>query len=178
MKPAEIFRKTFYGRRVAVVGNANPGKNFSEDIDAAEIVVRLNHCANLESGKTGTRINVIIQVPTEAWFRLSEREQHREQIHAANPRVFILNNDALTRVSPLRELLTGLDVYSVLPPREARGWTTGGKALKMICAAEPASLKGYCFSDTEQEFEAYLRNEGQHHLPTASEEFRFRGNLK
>ncbi|MBQ7332009.1 MAG: hypothetical protein IJW39_02035 [Opitutales bacterium] len=178
MNPIEIFRGTFRGRRVAVIGNANPKTDFSESVDAADIVVRLNHCPNLESGKTGKRIDVIIQVPTTAWFRLPESEQHREQIRMARPRVFLLHNAGLAHVSPLRELLAGLDVHAVSPPPQTQGWSTGGKALKMIVAAEPASLNGYCFSDTEQEFEAYLRTEGRHHLPTAMEEFRSRRDLQ
>lgn len=178
MTAEEIFRETFRGRSVAVVGNAKPKADFSAAIDAADVVVRLNHCAHLESGKVGSRIDVIVQVPTTAWFRLTEREQHREQIRTARPKVFLLSNAGLAHVSPLRELLAGLDVHTIPPPPETRGWTTGGKALKMIEAANPESLHVYCFSDTEQEFEAYLRAEGRHHLPTAIEEFRSRRALQ
>lgn len=174
MTAEEIFRETFRGRRVAVVGNAKPKGNFSAAIDAADVVVRLNHCANIESGKVGNRIDVIVQVPTTAWFRLPEREQHRAQIRAARPRVFLLGNAGLVHVSPLRDVLEGLDVHAIRPPAETWGWTTGGKALKMIEASNPESLHVYCYSNTEQEFEAYLRDEGRHHLPTAAAEFRFR----
>lgn len=158
-------------KHIAIVGNEFPGKDFSPEIDAADVVVRLNHCANLESGKVGTRIDIIIQAPTSAWFRLTESRRHEKEIQAAAPKVFLTKNAHLALYRPLRNVLSGLDVMRLRQPRETIGWTTGGAAIAMINAANPASIQTYCFSKSYEEFKQYINAEARHHIRTLDDEW-------
>jgi hypothetical protein len=58
-------------KRLVLVGNALPEKNFSESIDTADIVLRFNFCNHFESGRVGHKTDILCLVNTEERFRSS-----------------------------------------------------------------------------------------------------------
>lgn len=74
------------GRTVAVVGNGEVERDCSAEVDACDIVIRFNHFYNYDSGKTGRRVDVVIQTFTSVWA--SAKERHADVIRAQHARIF------------------------------------------------------------------------------------------
>ena len=160
--------------KIALIGNAPARRDCSAEIDAADFVARLNHCAGL-GGRYGARIDALFLTPTSAWLFHPLREKAAAACRAARAKIFVAKNFFMTRSRAFREDFDGLDVerLRVAPGRER--WTTGTLALAALAEKFPdAEIRLYGFSRTEAEFRDYLSREGPWHLDAAAEETRFR----
>lgn len=54
--------------RICVVSNRPPVADWSAEIDAADLVVRVSKCDHLDTGLVGTRTDVVILEPNELWL--------------------------------------------------------------------------------------------------------------
>jgi len=56
------------GKRIAIVGNSAVGRNYSNEIDSADVVIRFNHFYNYDSGLVGRRVDIVLQTVAQAWY--------------------------------------------------------------------------------------------------------------
>jgi hypothetical protein len=54
--------------KLAIVGNSPPKKNYSEEIDSADFVVRFSKMDHLDNGLVGTRTDLLIINPNNHFF--------------------------------------------------------------------------------------------------------------
>jgi hypothetical protein len=53
-----------------------PTSNLSKEIDSHDIVIRLNHFYNYDSGLVGKKVDMLFVTPTMAWKKMSPQERH------------------------------------------------------------------------------------------------------
>lgn len=70
------------GKRVAIVGNMTPSEDLSEEIDAHDVVIRVNNFYNYDSGKVGKKVSALLLSGTSAWMNEAPKGQslHEEII--------------------------------------------------------------------------------------------------
>jgi hypothetical protein len=60
------FIKLVKGKRIAIVGNGDVDKDYSEEIDKADVVIRFNNFYNYQSNKVGKRVDALVLTGTSA----------------------------------------------------------------------------------------------------------------
>ena len=142
------FQKMIEGKRVAIVGNMTPSEDLSEEIDNHDIVIRINHFYNYDSGLVGKKVDMLFVTPTDRWKKMSAEERHEGVIREQQPMVFAvkhyqrLDNEVMKRhykgcrlFKFEQNLIMGTQVY-----------TTGTAALRILTNCENFICDCYCFS--------------------------------
>lgn len=162
------------GKTVAVVGNSEPEFDCSAEIDACDVVIRLNHAYNMVSGKVGTRTDVLVVTPCAAWSRLSADEKGLSLFCEQKPLVLAVKHGERMELPEVQEFFVhqcGCELGRDEPtaPSVAR-FTTGTVVLaKLAEFAEGCEIKTFGFSSGSV-FLDYLKKDGSHYLPGASAE--------
>lgn len=86
------FQQMVQGKRVAIVGNLTPSEDLSEVIDNHDIVIRLNHFYNYDSGFVGKKVDMLFVTPTDRWKKMSAEERHEEVIREQKPLIFAVKH--------------------------------------------------------------------------------------
>ena len=79
------------GKRIAIVGNSAVGRNYSNEIDSADVVIRFNHFYNYDSGLVGRRVDIVLQTVAQAWYdAVNSGKAHIDIIQQQHPNIFLV----------------------------------------------------------------------------------------
>ena len=79
------------GKRIAIVGNSPVTRNYSPEIDAADVVIRFNHFYNYDSGLVGQRTDIVFQTVAQAWYdAVNAGKAHLDIIRQQKPNVYLV----------------------------------------------------------------------------------------
>lgn len=156
------------GKRVAVVGNAEPEEDLSARIDACDVVIRLNNFYSLPGGKLGTKTDVVVVTPCTAWLKNDDEHRGRAIVEAQRPLVLCVRYPERLRAREVLRFFRGCEIArDDKTPPSVRRFTTGTIVLAHL--AEHARncevlVAGFSRGDA---FRAYLERDGRHYLGTA-----------
>lgn len=161
------------GRRVAIVGNGTPDKDESAEIDSADIVVRLNHFYNYDTGLVGKRVDVIVQTFTSAW--MNAKNKHADVIKEQCPRIFCGKKPEQYRPDIVAKFLGNVSVSDMSPDLMTYAQFTTGSALLMWLAEKKrnAEFTIHGFPSGEK-CDKYFETDAKHYLPLKEEELKKR----
>lgn len=159
------------GKRVAVVGSGTPERDCSAEIDACDVVIRMNHFYNVPSGKVGTKTDVVVITPSEAWTKLPVESRGKSIIESQRPLILAVRYPERLCAEEVQTFFNGCEFArdddtsaSVLR------FTTGTIVLSKLAEyADNCEVKCYGFSPRD-DFIEYLRREGAHYLGGAEAE--------
>lgn len=160
------------GKRVAIVGNAPLDRDYSQEIDSADIVCRFNHFYNIKSGKAGKRVDIIFQTFAKPWYDATPEERNIAIIEANTPILFVAKKPQQFN-EQARDFLGNKVLRIELCPLELEKYarfTTGGAILCYLAEyLRNAEVKVYGF-DRDEVWNAYLTGDAKHYAPVADEE--------
>lgn len=158
-----------YGKRIAIVGNGPVFKDYSEEIDQADIVIRFNHFYRYESGLTGKRVDIVAQTFAKAWF--DAQYKHEDIIRKYNAEVFIIKRP--DNYLPDVHHFYGNDIKVSNMCRYFERYakfTTGGCFLIWLSQnLENAEVKVYGFESGDT-WKQYIETDAKHYADVADEE--------
>lgn len=153
--------KMIEGKSVAIIGNGEVREDKSEEIDSAEVVIRINNFYNYDSGKVGKRIDGLILTGYSACMETEPSQ--KEYIQEQKPKLFLLNESINQRIEKLNEKFDGCEIHMLGNQSMETLYTTGTILLKKISQmSNIKSVKLYGFSEGE-EWNAYLDEFAQLH---------------
>lgn len=154
------------GREVAIVGNGFPERDYSTEIDSADLVVRFNHFYNYDTGKVGKRVDLIVQTFTSAWIK--SENKHADIIRQQWARIFCGKKPEQYDPSLVAKYLGGICITDMTKNLEPYAMFTTGTAFLMWLASKPrnARFKIYGFPNGEQAEKYFSPNgDGKHYAP-------------
>jgi hypothetical protein len=154
-----------WGKTVAVIGNGTVDKDYSEEIDSADVVIRLNNFYNYQSGKVGKRVDALVISNLCACMQVSPdgKPTQDDIILKYLPKVFIATeteNQALNNIHPRYDRCEKNKLQNKASDLR---YTTGTILLKMLSEMDNINVKLYGF-DTENNWNNYLNTYAKHHL--------------
>lgn len=159
------------GKRVAIVGNAPLDRDYSQEIDEADVVCRFNHFYNMASGNAGRKTDIIFQTFARPWFMANPQERNLDVIKENKPVLFVVKKPHQFDDNA-REFFED-NVRIEMMPVEAQKYykfTTGGAVLCYLAEyLKNASVKVYGFPNDER-WEKYIKTDAIHYAPIADEE--------
>ena len=163
------------GRKIAIVGNGTPAKDYSSEIDSADVVVRFNHFYNYESDKVGKRIDIILQTIAGPWFTAAkEGKAHLELIKDIHPHIFLVKRPEHYTTDIFALYGNNIRVNNLTHLFEPwYKYTTGTAALSYLAAnLTNAEVKCYGFSNEGDEapYNEYLAGEAKHYSQVKDDE--------
>lgn len=165
-------KKFFWGKHVAIVGNGVPEKDFSAEIDSAEVVVRFNNFYNMKSGRVGRKLDFLVITPSSHWHDgLKDGERGESEILRQKPIVCFVRHELRARWRKFIEIFKGLRVFKAAKINGYyQTFTTGGTFLAW-CADHLQNVKVsvYGFGDNGG-FASYLNKQGQHYISFCEKE--------
>lgn len=169
--PLSKFESIINGKTIALVGNGFIDENLSEEIDSHDIVIRLNHFYNYDSGNVGKKVDVIFATPTPIWADMPPEERHQDIIHEQQPTVFILKHEQRVNNTIIGEHYKGCKIYGFTPDyiKDEGIYTTGTCALNVLsqCINFKCDVYGFTF---EKDWQQYIRASALHYSKTYAEE--------
>lgn len=170
----------FNGKKIAIVANASVDKDYSEEIDSADIVVRFNHFYNYDSGLVGKKLDYVVALPTDHWKnKLTPEERHEKLIDELKPTILVHKFWERTTWPLFRQVYKNCKVILIkdFPKNDYNYLTTGCAflywALQNFKNCEIA-IYGY---STDQDFTKYIIKYGKHFLPYYREELDIRAEI-
>lgn len=159
------------GKRVAVVGSGVPERDCSAEIDACDVVIRMNHFYNMPCGKVGTKTDVVVVTPCRAWTEVSEEARGKAVVRAQKPIVLAVRYPERLCAEEVVAFYDGCEfARDDDTAASIVRFTTGTIVLaKLAEQAENCEIKVYGFSGRE-DFIAYLEKDGRHYLGVADAE--------
>lgn len=160
--PLETFVR---GKKVAVVGNAEPVENYSEEIDSADVVIRINNFYNYQSDKVGKRVDALVLSGLSAcMFKAPDGRPTQDEIIAHyKPHLFLLSetaNQNLPKIHPRYDSC----IKEMLGNRPAdMKYTTGTILLKMLSEMDDVDVRLYCF-DSGHKWNDYINTFAKQHV--------------
>lgn len=159
------------GKKVAIVGNASLDRDYSKEIDEADVVCRFNHFYNIASGNAGRKTDIIFQTFARPWFEASIEERNLDIIQEQKPLLYVVKKPE--QFDSVARDFFGDNVRIEMMPTEAHKYykyTTGGAVLCYLAEhLHNASVKVYGFPNGEQ-WEKYIATDAKHYASVASEE--------
>lgn len=156
------------GKRVAIVGSATPDEDMSAQIDACDLVIRMNNFYNMGSGRVGRKTDVVVLTPSGAWQKLSDKDKGEDVIREQHPLVFSIRYPERLLDPKVQSFFHGCEFARDDGARPSvQRFTTGTVALSRVAEyAENCTVltAGY---NPRAEFLAYLEREGRHYLSQA-----------
>lgn len=166
-------------KSVAIVGNADVDKDYSEEIDNHDIVIRLNNFYNIDSGKVGKKVSALLLSGTSAWQSVAPNGQslHEDIISEQNPQIFLLTETSNQKIENLHMRYKDC-------PREMLGnktsdlrYTSGTVLLKMIAKVKGYSKISLYGFDKGSNWKDYVKGNASIHEGVFSEEEQLRMKL-
>lgn len=159
------------GRTVAVIGNAPLERDYSAEIDSADVVIRFNHFYNFGSGRAGRKVSIVFQTFTTAWMTAADR--NIEAVLKQKPEVFVVKKPE--QYTPAAHQIYGdsirINNYTALF-KQWDAFTTGGAALCYLANyATKSSFRVFGFPNDER-WTHYLETDAKHYKPIAENERR------
>lgn len=79
------------GKRIAIVGNSAVSRDYSNEIDSADVVIRFNHFYNYDSGLVGRRVDIVLQTVAQAWYdAVNAGKAHINIVQQQRPAIFLV----------------------------------------------------------------------------------------
>lgn len=152
-------------KTVAVVGNADVEKDYSQQIDSADIVIRINNFYNYQSGKVGKKVDAVVTSGFAACQKVAPKGHTQDEIlFSKKPKIYIVsetfNQDLKSYIQPrFRECQVEM------LPNDAHDlqYTTGTILLKLLSQMDDVKVSVYGF-DVDDKWSQYLRGFAVHHL--------------
>lgn len=159
------------GKKVAIVGNASLDRDYSKEIDEADVVCRFNHFYNVKDGHAGRKTDIIFQTFARPWFETPIEERNLDIIKEFKPLLYVVKKpEQFDNVA--RDFFSD-NVRIEMMPVEAHKYykyTTGGAVLCYLAEhLKNADVKIYGFPNGEQ-WEKYIATDAKHYASVASEE--------
>ena len=153
------------GKNVAVVGNGDVLQNLSEQIDSADVVIRINNFYNYQSGNVGKRVDGVVTSGFAAMQKVAPKGSTQDDIlYTKRPKVFVVSETFNQEVNKFIQPRFNCCQVRMLPNRAADlEYTTGTILLKMLSQIEDVTVKTYGF-DTDDKWNQYIRSYAIHHL--------------
>lgn len=158
-----------YGKRIAIVGSGPVSKDYSDEIDAADIVVRFNHFYRYDYGLTGKRVDIVIQTFSPVWFNTTHK--HDDIIRTYNAEVFMIKHPERYTPEVHKYYKNDIKVNNVCRYFEKYAkFTTGGCFLVWLSQnLFNANVKVYGFEPGEA-WTSYIDTYAKQHKDHADEE--------
>ena len=152
------------GKRVAIVGNMTPPEDLSTEIDNHDIVIRLNHFYNYDSGLVGKKVDMLFVTPTERWKNMSADERHENVIQEYKPLIFVVKHPSRITEEIKRKHFCDCKIYRCGQDliRGTQVFTTGTVAIRALTNCENFICDCYCFS-FEDNWKNYINTEAKHY---------------
>jgi len=164
--PRVRLRERFYGKTVAIVGNAPIEAGKGAEIDAHDEVVRFNNAYNLSADATGMKTTILCLTPSTAWETKNEIEKRVYYFRNLKPlpMVHFVKMPERWRWKSVQDAFAGFpfgydEATGMLPTM-----TTGTAFLAWVaetCVNCKVDVYGF---DGDAEFLEYLKRDGQHYL--------------
>ena len=158
------FQEMIQGKRVAIVGNLTPDRDLSQEIDNHDIVIRINHFYNYDSGLVGKKVDMLFVTPTDKWKKMSSEERHEDVIRNQKPLIFAVKH--VQRIDEIikKKHFCGCKIYKFEQDmiRGSQVFTTGTAALRILTNCENFTCDCYCFS-FENQWKEYIETEAKHY---------------
>ena len=169
--PLSQFENIINGKTVALVGNGPVTEDLSEEIDSHDVVIRINHFYNYDSGNVGKKVDVIFATPTPIWANMPPDARHWDVIQKQQPTVFILKHEQRVNNEIINNHYKGCKIYGFTPDYiKGEGiYTTGTCALNVLsqCINFKCDVYGFSF---KQDWKYYIYSNAMHYSKTADEE--------
>lgn len=146
------FIKLVKGKRVAVVGNGDVDKDYSSEIDSADVVVRFNNFYNYDTGMVGKKVDALVLTGTSACFDKlpGGMSDHKEIIQTYHPDIFMLSEVQNQKIVNVHSRFKGCKLGMLGNPSWLLPLTSGTITLKMLADCEDVKVKCYGFSNGEE----------------------------
>ena len=155
--PCLPFKKYIKGKTVALVGNATPTNDYSEEIDKADIVIRLNNFYNYNSGKVGKKTDCLVLNGIAALCDDPNNgtEFNDDVIQKYKPNIFLVSETFNQEITRLHKRYKGCS-YTMLGNRAIDiRYTTGTFLLKMLADMDDVQCNFYAF-DSDDKWKKYV----------------------
>jgi hypothetical protein len=152
------------GKNIAVVSNADLDKDYSAEIDSADIVIRFNNFYNYQSGKAGTKVDALVISKVCAFMRQAPNGTSTQDMIIANkkPAIFVLSEAENQNFSKLHPRYDGCEINMLGNKAVDMRYTTGTIVLKMLSEMEDVNVKYYGFEDNNK-WQNYINSYAIHH---------------
>lgn len=169
--PLSKFESIINGKTVALVGNGFVDEDLSEEIDSHDVVIRINHFYNYDSGNVGKKVNVIFTTPTPIWAMMGPEERHWNIIQEQKPDIFVLKHEQRIDKNIMENHYKGCKIYGFSPDYiKGEGiYTTGTCALNVLsqCINFKCDIYGFSFN---KDWKQYICSSALHYSKTYLEE--------
>lgn len=169
--PLSQFENLINGKTVALVGNGPINENLSEEIDSHDVVIRLNHFYNYDSGNVGKKVNAIFATPTLFWAEMGPEERHWDIIQEQKPLVFILKHEQRIDGEIISNHYKGCKIYGFTPDyiKNEGIYTTDTCALNVLsqCINFQCDVYGFTF---DKDWKSYITSSALHYFKTYKKE--------
>lgn len=160
------------GKRVAIVGNAPLDRDYSQEINSADVVCRFNHFYNIRSDLAGVKTDIVFQTFAKPWYDLDNEGRNQGVLIGMQPLLYIAKKPQQF-TEEARDWFEGkckrIEVLSLELEKYAR-YTTGGAVLCYLAEnLRNAEVKVYGF-DRDTKWDEYIKGDAKHYAPTANEE--------
>lgn len=160
------------GKRVAIVGNAPLDRDYSEEINSADVVCRFNHFYNVANGNAGKLVDIVFQTFAKPWYDLDNKGRNAEILEAEKPLLYIAKKPQQFTTAA-RDWFEGkckrIELLSAELEKYGR-FTTGGAVLCYLAEhLRNAEVRVYGF-DRDSKWDEYLKGDAKHYAPIANEE--------
>lgn len=161
------FIKFVKGKRIAVVGNGNVDKDYSAEIDSADVVIRFNNFYNYENGMVGKKVDGLILTGTSACFDKlpGEMSDHKEIIQTYHPKLFLITEVQNQKIVNVHSRFKGCELGMLGNPSWLLPLTSGTIVLKMLADYDDVQVNVYGFSNGE-EWNTYNETHNKGHRMT------------
>ena len=158
------FQKKIQGKSVAIVGNLTPTSDLSKEIDAHDIVIRLNHFYNYDSGLVGKKVDMLFVTPTMNWKKMSPKERHQDVIQRLKPEIFAVKHYQRIDDTVRDNHFKGCKIYKFQQNllKNSQIYTTGTAALQILSNCANFTCDYYCFS-FDDAWKHYIETEARHY---------------
>jgi hypothetical protein len=151
------FQKFVKGKTVAVVGNADVDKDYSEEIDNHDIVIRINNFYNYHSGLVGKKIDALILGGLSACIDNLPNGQSlgEDIIKEKKPRVFLITESSNQKLPNIHNRYSMCKKDMLMNKPLDMKYTTGTLLLKQLYEIDDVKVDVYGFTKGS-EWKEYL----------------------
>ena len=169
------FKEMVKGKSVAIVGNLTPKEDLSEVIDSHDIVIRINHFYNYDSGKVGKKLDMLFVTPTDRWKNMSPEQRHEDVIREQKPLIFAVKHWQRIDRRIVDNHFCGCKIYKFEQDmlHNSQIYTTGTASLRILLNCEDFTCDCYCFS-VDDDWQNYLDSDAKHYKKRMDKEEQLR----
>lgn len=146
------FIKFVKGKRIAVVGNGDVDKDYSAEIDSADVVIRFNNFYNYENGMVGKKVDGLILTGTSACFDKlpGGMSDNKEIIQTYHPKLFLITEVQNQKIVSVHSRFKGCKLGMLGNPSWLLPLTSGTIVLKMLADYDDVQVNVYGFSNGKE----------------------------